>query len=916
MGAAAALPVDTLPVALYTAQAGRLKRLACLCFNGISIQPAKSMSSPAFSVIMPVWNRAGCIRPSIESVAGQTRQDYELLIIDDGSDDGLERAVRPFLSDAIRYYRRPHLGVSAARNFGIGQARGAYIAYLDSDNTWHPGFLATMYKALRSSPHPQAAYCKYNRFKKNATGGRQLESVQGEDFDFKKLVSGNFIDLNTFVHTQEALNGSLRFDEALKRLNDWDFILKITRQHRPVFVKKTLVDYNCGLARNTITSNEDFFGPMITIKKRYREFVDRIALVNHDGISYRFENIPDKKYYNYLITSHQSERDTRDFTAPGFPYMLQIEPTNFSNLSCTVCPAAANKNDLNRERRHLRLGEFKKIVDDMQDYLLFLVMWEWGEPFLNPELPDMIRYASDRGIKTVTSTNAHFLHDSAYLERILSSGLSTLIIAIDSLKSDSYEYYRRGGNLEKALAGLENVVALKEKLHSATRINLRMVLMKSNENERDDMRRLARRLKVDTFTVKTAFPNRGASLNDELIVPTNPEHRHYAYKPGTFERIRTGGPCTKPWFMFNIHSNGNVVACNYVYTQEMVVGNAFERPLTEIWNSHACRNLRKKLFYDKDTLPKCRECDINFKLSRSGWFVEVGDLHVSARTRFSRALRRRAGKTLPAPASRLFNGLYRTLDAAAIDLKKRLSAPARSLSSAIFPLRLPLPADYEKGWCPCPLFSGTAKASATFGCHVSALVPECSPHPPHAHPEEELLLLLSGALDLIVPEERDPQKTRRLPIAPQHALFYPAGSVHTLQATGPEPANYLMLKWQNKKQKKCPPLTVGPFDLRARASDPLVQEGMRRRLVFEGRTAYLKKLHCHVSTLAPQAGYAPHADPYDVIIVVLEGRIETLGRTASAHAVIFYAAGEPHGIRNPSATAPAHYAVFELHRTR
>jgi quercetin dioxygenase-like cupin family protein len=80
-------------------------------------------------------------------------------------------------------------------------------------------------------------------------------------------------------------------------------------------------------------------------------------------------------------------------------------------------------------------------------------------------------------------------------------------------------------------------------------------------------------------------------------------------------------------------------------------------------------------------------------------------------------------------------------------------------------------------------------------------------------------------------------------------------------------------------------------------------------------TANLEKLHGHTSTLTPGAGYDPHADPYDVAIIVLEGEVETLGKRVGPHGVIFYAAGEPHGIRNPGYTI-ARYIVFEFHHRR
>jgi quercetin dioxygenase-like cupin family protein len=368
--------------------------------------------------------------------------------------------------------------------------------------------------------------------------------------------------------------------------------------------------------------------------------------------------------------------------------------------------------------------------------------------------------------------------------------------------------------------------------------------------------------------------------------------------------------------MINIHSNGNVVACNYDYDQEMIVGNAFDTPLPKIWNSQACRDLRKKLFYDKDTLPKCRECDINFKLSKAGWFVEVTDCNLSPKRQLFIAARNAAKKFLPPKTVNLLNRGYGLLANDGADVKELLRAVSRRnprLHSQMHALQLPLATDHEKGWTPYPLFFGSTPSIPMLGVHASALVPGYSPHPPHAHPEEELLLLLSGGLELIVPDEKNSQKTTCVCVQPLQLLFYPAGFAHTIKTISAEPAQYLMLKWQNKFRDDSPALSFGSFNLCAFMADATNHDGFSPRLVFEGPTTYLKKLHFHVTTLAPQAGYAPHKDPYDVILVVLEGAVETLGRRAGPHSVIFYAAGEPHGMRNPSQTASARYVVFELH---
>lgn len=341
-----------------------------------------------------------------------------------------------------------------------------------------------------------------------------------------------------------------------------------------------------------------------------------------DALDFKWENVPAKKYDNFM-KMRDIEADPDCFQVEGYPYMLQIEPTNRCNLQCPLCPAGTNR--LERERRDLRLGEFKAIIDDMEDYLLFLILWEWGEPFMHPQLPEIISYAHERDIKTLTSTNAHFLHDEEYLKRILQSGLTTLIVAIDSLEQERYEVYRKKGNLSKALDGLERLVRLKKELKSKTLINLRMVIMKQNEHELPKIRNFAKKVGVDIFTVKTLNPSCGLDSEDSLLVPADPKYRRYEYKPGTFERVREDTHCRKMWFMCSISANGDVVPCGYDYTCKLKVGNINERPLSQLWNSEEAYNLRKKLYDQKDFIPICRECSINFKLSAGGWFPEAID---------------------------------------------------------------------------------------------------------------------------------------------------------------------------------------------------------------------------------------------------------------------------------------------------
>ena len=229
------------------------------------------------------------------------------------------------------------------------------------------------------------------------------------------------------------------------------------------------------------------------------------------------------------------------------------------------------------------------------------------------------------------------------------------------------------------------------------------------------------------------------------------------------------------------------------------------------------------------------------------------------------------------------------------------------LMSRVCPLRRPLRPDHVAGWKPYPQFRGSTADIQDLSCHVSVLTHNSCPHPPHTHPEEELLLVLTGEVEVILPALSE--QRRRL--GPGQFVYYPAEFPHTLQTVSEQPAEYLMFKWCAAPSGTATPLGHAAHEALGEPSHAADDTGFRPQRLFEHPTAWLRKLHCHVSTLAPGAGYAPHLDAYDVALVVLEGEIETLGQRVPSPAVVFYAAGEPHGIHNPAAT-PARYVVFEF----
>jgi quercetin dioxygenase-like cupin family protein len=232
------------------------------------------------------------------------------------------------------------------------------------------------------------------------------------------------------------------------------------------------------------------------------------------------------------------------------------------------------------------------------------------------------------------------------------------------------------------------------------------------------------------------------------------------------------------------------------------------------------------------------------------------------------------------------------------------------LTSRIHPVTLPLDPGGDTGFQLYHQYRGSIGRAFPFSCHVSSLAQGQCPHPPHRHSEEEILIMLQGEADLVLPTCPGGLRERRL--TEGQLVYYPAQFPHTLRAVSLHPANYLMFKWRARHRARAAGLGFQCIDL---AAVHLTggHGGFVARVLFEGRTVHLEKLHAHFSCLAPGAGNAPHVDAYDVAIVVLDGEVETLGQRVRPHGIIHFASGEPHGMQNPSAR-PARYLVFEFHR--
>lgn len=191
--------------------------------NSEDRQPGRRISLPRVSVILPTRDRAHLINKAIGSILRQTFEDYELIIVDDGSSDDTEETVLAFGEPRIRYFKKSHSGAASARNYGLKLSRGEYIAYCDDDCVWSSRHVSESVSFLDSRPEIGMAYADFLVNMPN-----EKSFLISFDFDKRRLETANFIHPLTVMHRHSCIDKAGSFDERLLTGSDWDMWLRIS----------------------------------------------------------------------------------------------------------------------------------------------------------------------------------------------------------------------------------------------------------------------------------------------------------------------------------------------------------------------------------------------------------------------------------------------------------------------------------------------------------------------------------------------------------------------------------------------------------------------------------------------------------------------------------------------------------------
>jgi len=315
-------------------------------------------------------------------------------------------------------------------------------------------------------------------------------------------------------------------------------------------------------------------------------------------IYFFFKHFTLKKFFNLLLITF--ERLVKRIKPKGKPFVLNVEPTNRCNLRCPACPTGSGKSQ--RKKGNMTLDTYKRIIDELADYIFFVILHIWGEPFLNPDIFKMIKYAQKKNIGTVISSNLNPLNKER-IKKIVSSGLEHLIISLDAATQETYQQYRQGGNFDKVTNNLKILVGEKKRQKSQTPfIEWQFIKMKHNQHELKKAKKIAKKIGVNKFKSYTEAKTnltffKGSYQKEKIKKWLTKEKINYWQKNNFKKEFLYAKTCLYLWNYAVILYNGDIMPCCYIDDQSPGFGNINENSFVKIWRNQlfqASRNIFKK----------------------------------------------------------------------------------------------------------------------------------------------------------------------------------------------------------------------------------------------------------------------------------------------------------------------------------
>ncbi len=313
-----------------------------------------------------------------------------------------------------------------------------------------------------------------------------------------------------------------------------------------------------------------------------------------------------------VIGSFALSRIVRKPVVWGMPVSYSIEPTNHCNLKCPECPSGLG--ELTRPLGLLSVKDFKSIIDQIKNTGFYIQLYFQGEPYINKNLPEMIKYAQSKNIYVSISTNGHFVNEKN-VDKIIEKAPDKLIFSMDGLDEKSYQNYRVGGSFKKADEGLRLLIQRRNELgRKKPFVEFQFIVMKQNENMIDEVKKYGKDVGVNKVVFKTM---QVSSYENALhFLPDNQKYSRYQVSNGILKiKNKLKNHCFALWRTSVITWDGKVVPCCFDKDANFELGELTNKTMKDIWKSEPYQDFRQGVLNDRKGLSMCTNCTEGLKIN-------------------------------------------------------------------------------------------------------------------------------------------------------------------------------------------------------------------------------------------------------------------------------------------------------------
>lgn len=304
-----------------------------------------------------------------------------------------------------------------------------------------------------------------------------------------------------------------------------------------------------------------------------------------------------KKLVNFLTLIYEIK--TRKELLSSQPVFARINPISLCNLACPGCAIYDDKKGIKkyiRPKGMMSLDTYMKIIESLKNSLFQVVLYDEGEPLLNKNIWQMVKYTKINKIRTVISSNLSFKMTDQYIAELFDSDLDYLIIALDGVTQETYEKHRQGGDVELVKSNFERIMNYKKKNKKyQTEIEIQFIEFDYNIHEKEKVIAYAEKHGADVIN---SFSSYSVEMEDKESLRGRPR-RHYG--------------CFDIYAIADFDIDGSLFSCDFQEDNDTdSVGNINSTPFTTLWNSPFLRQLRKSFDSNSSTNlhPVCEICPI------------------------------------------------------------------------------------------------------------------------------------------------------------------------------------------------------------------------------------------------------------------------------------------------------------------